>query len=351
MENPFASTETFRSAFTAGLSELLRHDTLGVYILAQANASFDPSIHALLEAPLRERFDRLQRRYQKALREGRRLTDPLDDQTVFLKLMAIGIEDIRATEFRRAGVWEIQFNQVRSFRPPRMSGEKVNTIYNPFDPKEFHFNKPFLKKEIFWSGTLNDRNVSMLYNKFPFAELHCLLVPEPRSRKPQFLEQMDHGYIWDLTQQLGETIPGVGFGFNSYGGHASVNHLHFQMFVRDSQLPVSSPIWRHNGGKRQYPMTCRRLDTTTEAWQFLDLLHEDEISYNLIYLPGRLYCLPRKKQGNYPQSPWTTGLAWHELAGCITTFNCTDYAELKSAQISKELAGMEVESLPDIPTL
>ncbi len=154
MANPFTSSETFRSAFTSGLSELLRHDALGVYILAQANASFDPSIHAMLEAPLRERFDRLQRRYQKALREGRRLTDPPDDLIVFLKLMAIGIEDIRATEFRRAGVWEIQFNQVRSFRPPRMSGEKVNTIYNPFNPKGFHFIHRIGNEENCWQARI-----------------------------------------------------------------------------------------------------------------------------------------------------------------------------------------------------
>ncbi len=39
-----------------------------------------------------------------------RLEAPEDDLLVFLKLMAVGLENLQPTQFRRAGPWELQFN-------------------------------------------------------------------------------------------------------------------------------------------------------------------------------------------------------------------------------------------------
>ena len=334
----FSSGNELRNCFEQGLIRLLEQKGLGVFILVLANASFDRNIHRLLEKTLHERFDQLKTRYRDALRKGQSLADTADDLLVFLKLMAVGFEHIRTTEFRRAGPWEIQFNHVRSFRPARMTGQTVQGIYQSFDPDGFNFSKPFLRKEILWQGLLNGRDVSLFYNKFPFAELHCLLVPEPGSHKPQFLEQVDHCYIWELTEKLGGAIERVGFGYNSYGALASVNHLHFQMFVREAELPMQSDDWRHNGGERGYPLPCLRFDSMQDAWQRLDELHESETSYNLVYLPGRMYCLPRKKQGTYTPAAWTGGYAWHEMAGCATTFSYGDFEALTEQQITDELA-------------
>ena len=340
----YSSVGELRKRFEQGLIRLLEQEGLGVFILVLANASFDRNIHQILERTLHQRFDQLMAHYRNALRKGRSLSDTADDLLVFLKLMAVGFEHIRTTEFRRAGPWEIQFNHVRSFRPARMTSQRVHGIYRSFDPDGFNFSKPFLEKEILWRGLLNDRDVSLFYNKFPFAELHCLLVPEPRSHKPQFLEQVDHCYIWELTEKLGRTIEHVGFGYNSYGALASVNHLHFQMFVREADLPVQSDIWRHNDGERDYPLPCLRFDSMQEAWRQLDELHESETSYNLVYLPGHLYCLPRKQQGSYTPAAWTGGFAWHEVAGCATTFGYDDFEALTEQQITDELAMLGIAS-------
>lgn len=338
----FSSADKFRSTFEQGLIRLLDQQGLGVFILVLANANFDRNIHQLLEDPLHERFEQLKEYYSSALRKGQSLADTADDLLVFLKLNAVGFERIRTTEFRRAGPWEIQFNHVRSFRPARMTSQAVRGIYTDFDPIGFNFSKPFLKKEILWRGLLNNRDVDLFYNKFPFAELHCLLVPEPRSHKPQFLEHVDHCYVWELAETLGRSIGHVGFGYNSYGALASVNHLHFQMFVRKAELPVEDQNWRHNGGNRDYPLPCLRFDSMQEAWQQLDALHERETSYNLVYLPGHMYCLPRRQQGTYSPAKWTGGFAWHEMAGCATTFSHDDFEALTEAQVTNELAMLAV---------
>lgn len=334
----FSSAGAFRQAFEQGLGRLLDQAGLGAFILVLANANFDQHIHQLLEQRLHDRFSELQAFYRDALRQGRSLPDTADDLLVFLKLMTVGFGQLQTTRFRSLGPWEVQFNHVRSFRPARMTSQAVKGIRKDFDPGSFNFSKPFLQQEILWQGPLQKRDVSLFYNKFPFAELHCLLVPEPGLHKPQFLQQADHDYIWELTGTLAETIANVGFGYNSYGALASVNHLHFQLFVRDQQLPVDDGRWQHNGGKDPYPLPCWRFDSMTDAWHYLAHLHEKEISYNLVYLPGRLYCLPRKKQGSYQQSDWTGGFAWHEMAGCVTTFAYEDFETLTAGQVSAELA-------------
>ena len=258
-------------------------------------------------------------------------------QALFLKLIALGFQGIGTTESRAAGPWEIQFNLLRAFRPKRMSSSLTRGSQVPFDPAGFHFNKPFLRKETFWSGQLRGRSVDLLYNKFPFVELHGLLVPDREATLPQFLSRPYHQFVWELAQEWGSGLPGMGFGYNGYGAHASVNHLHFQMFVRDRPLPLLAPQWQHNGGEREYPTPCAVFDRPDEAWRYLDHLHREEEPYNLLYLPGRLYCLPRAHQGNYQPAPWSGGFAWYEMAGGTVAFNREQYQALDAVTMAQEL--------------
>ena len=184
------------------------------------------------------------------------LDDAEDDLQVFRRLLAVGFGESLVKVCRRAGPWELQFNPLRSFRPPRMTQKVIPHISAPYDAVGFNFNKPFLRKEILWQGWLCGRDAALFYNKFPFVDLHGLLVPEPRAGLSQLLRQQDNEYLWQLTETLARTLPGVGFGYNSLGACASVNHLHFQMFQRARALPVASPDWRHNGGDREYPLSC-----------------------------------------------------------------------------------------------
>ncbi|MEN8177533.1 MAG: hypothetical protein ABFS39_02830 [Pseudomonadota bacterium] len=339
---PFSSQQHFRDAFVSGLRGLLEQPGLGVYILVHANASFDAEIFEQLKGPLEARFNQLAESCRDALANGREMPGAPDDQSVFLKLMAIGFRGVQLTECRQEEEWEVQFNHIRAFRPARMADASIKGIHQPFEQRGFHFNKPFLRKEAFWSGELQGLQVELLYNKFPFTPMHGLLVPERYSREPQFLSHPYHLYIWALTEKMAAGLPGVGFAYNSYGAYASVNHLHFQMFQRDAPLPLASPRWRHNQGASDYPANCEVYTSVGESWKRLDELHRTETSYNLIYLPGCLYCIPRQTQGNYEHASWTNGFAWYELAGGITTFSRVDYEKLDTATIRNEMAKLKI---------
>jgi len=334
----FTSRPALQTAFVAGLERQLAEPGLGTFILVLANAGFDRDIWPVLKDRLAERFDQLACEVSEGLRSGRKLNHPDDDLMVFLKLMAMGFDKISGTEWRDAGPWEVQFNPLRALRPARASGQKVDGCAPPaFNPNGFQFNKPFLKPEILWQGELRRHPARLLYNKFPFAGLHGLLVPDPERQLPQRLSQDWHLYAWHLAEALAETLPGVGIAYNSYGGQASVNHLHFQTFVRDRPLPVQNAVWRHNGGADDFPLPCNVFTSALEAWFFIEALHADNRPYNLIYGAGKIHCLPRRPQGSHATAAWSAGHAWYEIAGGVTTFNRDDFAGLGAEAIAAEL--------------
>lgn len=324
----FVSDAAFRDAFVAGLDRQLAEPGLGTFILVLANASFDADIWPQLRDRLEHRFDQLSVEVAEALRSGRKLTYPEDDLMVFLKLMAMGFGAVTPTEFRTAGPWERQYNPLRALRPARASGQRIDTVVPPpFNPAGFQFNKPFLRPEILWQGTLRSHPMRLLYNKFPFARLHGLLAPDPEAGLPQMLTQEWHHAVWHLAHDLESGLPGLAIAYNSYGAQASVNHLHFQTFVRADPLPLFAPAWQHNGGKEPYPTPCRVFDSAIDAWLFIESLHQADTAYNLIYTPGRLFCLPRRFHGSH---------AWYEMAGGITAFTRDDFDSLdESAQVTE----------------
>lgn len=340
----FSSPLSLRQAFVEGLEAMLEaHQGLGVFILVLANATYDETIYRRLQQPLKARFALLAQQMRDDLLAGRPIADAPDDVAVFLKLMAVGFDDLPLTRFHQAGPYQLQFNLLRSFRPARMSNTRVEKNCQPFDAAGFHFNKPFLRKEIFWQGDLFGHDCRLLYNKFPFAELHGLLVIDAEAEKSQWLAGSDHRLLWEITAAMGEGIPGIGFAYNGYGAFASVNHQHFQMFARsEGQYPLESAAWAHNGGDEAYPINCYRYSDPEQAWQHLQQLHDANQTYNLLFRPGVLYVLPRRFQGSYQHADWTPGFAWAEVCGAVTTFNNQDLTSLDAATLAAELAKLSL---------
>ncbi len=335
----FGSPQALRDTFIAGLERQLAEPGLGTFILVLANASFDGDIWPGLRAAIAERFEALSGEVRGMLRMGGKLAYPEDDLVVFLKLMAMGLDAIRPTEYRHAGPWEMQYTAMRALRPARASGVKATGVMPPaFNPAGFHFNKPFLQKEVLWQGVLLRRPCRLLYNKFPFAPWHGLLVPEPESEHPQRLVQELHLHAWHAARELGTRLPGFGLSYNSYGAYASVNHLHFQTYMRSAPLPIESSIWRHNGGELVYPASCTVFSNALDAWLHIEHLHDRGTAYNLIYTPERLYCLARCLQGSYDLPVWCGGHAWYEMAGGVVAFSESDYVGLDEPGIAGALS-------------
>jgi diadenosine tetraphosphate (Ap4A) HIT family hydrolase len=337
----FASPAVLRRAFERKLLGLLEHDGLGVFILVLANASFERATFARLRDPLARIFAEWEQRFRD--HDEREFAAAADDVEVFRRLCCHGFDNLMATRWRRLGPWELQFNQLRAFRPPRVSGAPVSHLEQSFDPDGFHFNKPFLRKEIFWEGNLGGAPVRLLYNKFPFAEMHGLLVPHPEANKPQYLTSDDHLLVWEISDQLGRGLPDIGFGYNAYGAYASVNHLHFQMFMRSSgRYTIESEQWLHNGGNEPFPLAVQRHSDRDSAWSALSDLHAMGHTYNLVYRPGSLYIVARAMQGAVAHSDWSSGFAWSEVAGAVTTFDEADFERLSQGDIAAELSRLTV---------
>ena len=334
---PFASLAALEQGFAGGLAAMLdTHAGLGVYILVLANAAYDRALWSQLAPALATRHAELAATLADTLRHGQQLAEPDDDVLVFLKLNLVGFEHLRLMESRRAGPWDAMFNPIRALRPPRISGQQFEGLLRPFDPAGFHFNKPFLAREVLWQGELAGKPARLLYNKFPFARLHGLLVPEPLRELPQLLSPELHGWAWDLCAQSG--VPGLCLGYNSTGAGASVNHLHFQSFVQTAPLPVQDPRFVHNGGAVPYPLPCLRFHDPADAWLAIDRLHQDDTPYNLIYSRECLHLVARAPQDSDRLSALSRGYGWSEMAGAVTLFSREAYEGLSAAEFEAELA-------------
>jgi len=334
----FASSAAFRKEFERRLERLLDVGGLNVFILVAANASFDTALFAAMKTRLQHSYRRLFAQLRQALGDGAHIDEADDDLLVFLKIAAIGFEHLTPTEQRRAGVWEVQFNHLRAFRPLRNSQQPMLSIRAPFDARKFNFNKPFMQQEVLCSGEFAGRGFDLYYNKYPFVDSHCLLVVQRERCLPQYHRRGMHEFVWQLVYELADQVPGIRVGYNALGAYASVNHLHYQLFVREPALPVESGQWQHHGGKAVYPLACRLLRGSAEAWQHVEQLQTANQAYNLLYTPAGMYCVVRRKQGDFPLATWSNGFSWYEMFGGMITFNRRDYASLNESGISADLA-------------
>lgn len=341
VDGVFASPQRLNESFDGHLLGLLDEDSLGAFVLVLANLCFEQAMFDRLRGPAAAAFARWVERFDAA--DPLVTRAPADDVAVFRQLRELGFDRLGVTRWRRVGPWELQFNPLRALRPPRMSQAVVETLHKPFDTGGFHFNRPFLRREIFREGMLGDARVRLLFNKFPFAERHLLLVPHPQDCRPQYLNRADHELVWRLAGSLGCDLPGLGFGYNAQGAYASVNHLHFQMFVRSQgYYPIEAPHWCHNGGDRDYPLPVWRYTGSTPAWDCIQELHADGIPYNLLYRPGMLYVVERARQGSYRHSAWSGGFAWSEIAGSVTTADPVAFERLSEPELAGEFARLRI---------
>lgn len=323
------TADLFKARFAHSLKQMLTPDGLGAFILVLANSMQDAELHALLGDELFTTFTRLKTSHPAG---------PEDDQSVFAALATTGINSLTPWEQHKLAPWEVVVNPLRSLRPARVSSEVFSTLHQPFNPERFHFNKPFLRPEILWEGIWNGTQLRVLYNKFPFAPWHLLVVPEPARTLPQYLTRNHHALMMALVAREANRLPGLGMAFNSLGAYASVNQLHFQGFVRATPFPVELPHWQHNGGSQPYPLQCWRSASVQESWRLLERLHQANQPYNLLYRAEGCYILPRKGQGTVALPAWAQGIAWHEACGVFTLADSQTASQLDAGVIASQLA-------------
>ncbi len=328
----FRTKEKFIQVYDNYLLNLLKKEIsfndLGVLILLSAQATFNKDL-------FRKTYTRLNSIYKKLRKEINNIPDNLknDDFFVALKILEIGWKNIEKVSFKKLNaLWDVQYNQIRTFKPRRNAVEEISSIYKKFDKNAFNFNKPFLRQERFKKCRCNGMDVSFFYNKFPFVPYHTLLVPEQEKNHPQFLKRRFHYYACDLIK----AAEGFAIGYNSIGAYASVNHLHFQLFTEKDKMPVCNPVWKHNGGKKEYPAKCFVFESKRASWEFIKVLHENNIPYNILYTKAKTYIFPMNFQKSHKNTIFPLGFAWIELAGSFINVTKKNYDNINEKQILTE---------------
>ena len=138
-------------------------------------------------------------------------------------------------------------------------------------------------------------------------------------------------------QSVNGLFPGFGIDFNSMAAGASVNHMHFQGFVRERSFPIENKKWRHNGGEIDYPLTAWRFDDMASAWQCLRKLIHQDVAFNCMYRGSSCYVIPRKHQGAVDLPDWLAGAGWMDVAGVMTVSNKEIFNTISSGSIQNSL--------------
>ena len=317
---------------------MLSHDELGAFILVLANSMQDKQSQIDLKNDLMSMFVELNNKHKVGALKA---TD--DDMGVFEKIKAKGVGSLSAWQGIPQGEWELLYNPMRSLRPERASSEKFENIIREFDRAKFHFNKPFLRPEILWEGEWGNVPLRVLYNKFPFAPYHLIIVPEPERELPQVLIKEHHELIWKLVEEQSGVFTGFGVGYNSLGACASVNQLHFQSFIQEEVLPIEKTLWQHNGGRHGYPMSCIKTTSVGECWAVIERFHENNQPYNLLYRKRCCYVLPRQMQGSELVAERAQGAGWIEECGVFNVASVKYGKGLTAEFLYSDLKSLSVD--------
>ena len=331
----FKSVNSLSKAYEKHLLKLLNRKgfasgdvkNLGELILLSAQSTFDKEFYKQTYATLNQIYKKLAKELKNIPNEKRN-----DDYEIASKISKLGWKNIAKVSFKKLEPWHVQYNELRTLKPRGAAKEEIKSIYKKFNKEGFHFNKPSLRNERFWKGKLNGLDISLFYNKFPFVQNHTLLVPEQEKNHPQFLKRRFHYHIFDLMKSTN----GFATGYNSIGAFASVNNLHFQMFVETEKLAVENNIWKHNGGIKSYPAQCFVFENKESSWQFIKLLHTKNIPYNILYTKEKTYIFPMNFQKRHKKTIFPLGFAWIELSGSFINVSKKDYNKITDRQIYLE---------------
>jgi ATP adenylyltransferase/5',5'''-P-1,P-4-tetraphosphate phosphorylase II len=347
IKHVLSSPGLYKQAFEDGLTRILQHKTAGTFILACANIFQHPKFLENNKAHLHEVYTYIKEYYQACQREGKQPEDTVDDITAMNNIIEIGLENLDAVQTREiktsAATFLLNYNQLRSFRPARMSKMENVQLDTAFNAQGFHFNKPFLEKETFAQGNMQDRQLCLLYNKFPFVKYHALLVLDKEQHNNQLLTEEYLVYMAELQSTTQQQLPGFVVAYNSLGAGASVNHLHFHVYLETTPLPIFSAQYRHNGGDHPYPATCQVFTDPGDAWQVIQSFHDKNTPYNLLFHDRKIYCLPRKLPQKTFKDLDVTLYGWSNMAGLIHLNDKEAFAQISVNQLMESLAAVSLQ--------
>lgn len=334
----FESPAILRRELLRRLADLACTGEPGFLVTALGNALVLPYALPEVGAELRRAFDALLERWRERLLAGEPVGARHDEIDTILRIALIGWDALRPVERRMVGPWAAQFNLMRAFRPRRAARPATSQVCVPRTADEFGFHDERLRPERLGSEELAGRETRAYLNRYPYAGMHLLLVPDADRLLPQSLDADLVRWAWDSLAAIGRGIPGAVLGWNSMGAFASVNHAHFHLVIEPEELPIQHPRWTVNGGATEYPAEALRYDAPDDAWEHIRSLQNANTPFNALFAPGRVYVYPRPFEAATGHAAWTTGFAFHELSGSIVVTRRAPFLSLSENQIVAELA-------------
>ncbi|XP_059046741.1 GDP-D-glucose phosphorylase 1 [Achroia grisella] len=255
----------------------------------------------------------------------------------------------------------IQLNPDRGTK--RRMPEHIENICQPFNNNEFNFTKISPKEILFY---LTDDNESsqhaLLVNVSPLSHYHTLVCPSINNCLPQIVTLESLQLAVKIFYLAGDRD--LRFAFNSLCGLASVNHLHYHLFLEKSNLPVESIKCTHLINDIYYfddypiPGFCFEIQdqnsamkVTSEIYKLLEYFLEKSIAHNIFITRGqtvkqrssdidrdvlRILIWPRKSSVIAKQTN-AFNIAACEISGWFTVYNSADYDSLQKEHLELEL--------------
>ncbi|KAJ8728627.1 hypothetical protein PYW07_006323 [Mythimna separata] len=186
------------------------------------------------------------------------------------------------------GSYLLQLNPDRQSK--RRTPEEMNNICQPFDEKKFNFNKASPNEILFSIEGEDASKHTVLVNVSPISRYHSLLCPSVDKCLPQVVTHESLDLVVQI-MFLSEDR-NVRIGFNSICGFASVNHLHYHIFVEKNTLAVEKVKWQNFKEDiyrldESYPVPAfcfeiQRHSSTKTLWKVLDYFLKKSIAHNIL---------------------------------------------------------------------
>ncbi|XP_013171440.1 PREDICTED: GDP-D-glucose phosphorylase 1 [Papilio xuthus] len=260
----------------------------------------------------------------------------------------------------------LQLNPDRSMN--RRIPEQIDNICQPFDENKFNFTKAS-KEETMFIIVSDDNDVDkhvVLVNVSPISHYHSLLCPSMYKCLPQILTKDSLQLV--LRIMLCVPNSNIRIGFNSLCGLASVNHLHYHIFVEKNILPVETVKCKHLKGPvyilDDYPVpgfcfevTQQINDPSDYIYKLIDVLLKKAIAHNIFITRGqsvvgdsdvvRVIVWPRKSSSGAKQLA-AFNVAVCELSGWFPVYDAESFEKLTTEELEDELRKWKYNRFHDL---
>ncbi|XP_030028493.2 GDP-D-glucose phosphorylase 1 [Manduca sexta] len=242
--------------------------------------------------------------------------------------------------------------------------EQINNIRQEFDENKFNFTKISSKEILFSLCEDDDQDTHLLViNVSPISRYHSLLCPSVNKKLPQVVTHESLQLAVNVV--LIAQDRNVRIGFNSLCAMASVNHLHYHLFVEKFTLPIESMEWKHFEGpvyclNENYPVPafCFEVDQKSshkmckEIFKLLQYFLHNSIAHNILITTrcfakndgsAQVLIFPRKGTIGVKQLT-AFNVAVCELSGWFPVYDEQAFSTLTAEDLELELKKWKLEN-------